>query len=234
MGAFERIARLVGRHWRASLAASLSLATNTLFPPASAFDLLNPFGLFGSEGAPPVGADAIAYQLTFEGLAGDKDLLRALQDVSILYRLRQEPPPDGDGVVRRAEGDLPRLTEALWGAGYYDGQVSILIDEVRLAPNGSALPAVASRRAERYRGRAPVPVRILVVRGALFTLQSVVAVGAHTRAPFDPVELPSRVLRFGPDEPARSSTVVALERRASSIISGPGVIPSQRWRGATR
>jgi hypothetical protein len=100
MGAFERIARLVGRHWRASLAASLSLATgNTLFPPASAFDLLNLFGLFGSEEAPPVSADAVAYQLTFEGLAGDKDLLRALQDVSILHRLRQEPPPDGDGVV---------------------------------------------------------------------------------------------------------------------------------------
>jgi translocation and assembly module TamA len=214
MGVFERIARLVGRHWRASLAASLSLATgNTLFPPASAFDLLNLFGLFGSEEAPPVSADAVAYQLSFEGLAGDKDLLRALQDVSILHRLRQEPPPDGDGVVRRAEADLPRLTEALWGAGYYDGHVSILIDEVRLAPNGSALPAVASRRAERYRGRAPVPVRILVVRGALFTLQSVVAVGAHTGAPFDPVELPSRVLRFGPDEPARSSTVVALEAR---------------------
>jgi hypothetical protein len=32
---------------------------------------------------------------------------------------------------------------------------------------------------------------ILVVREALFTLQSVVAVGAHTRAPFNPVELPS-------------------------------------------
>jgi translocation and assembly module TamA len=111
MGAFERIARLVGRHWRASLAASLSLATgNTLFPPASAFDLLNLFGLFGSEEAPPVSADAVAYQLTFEGLAGDKDLLRALQDVSILHRLRQEPPPDGDeGFLQFIEsGELKR------------------------------------------------------------------------------------------------------------------------------
>lgn len=112
----------VGGPWGASLAASLGLAAaNTLIPPAAGFDLGNPFGLFASEDTTPVSADTVAYQLAFEGLGEDRDLLRALQDVSTLYRLRQEPPPDGDSLVWRAKADLPRLTEALWGAGYYDG-----------------------------------------------------------------------------------------------------------------
>ena len=206
----------VGRPWGASLAASLGLATaNTLILPAAGLDLRNPFGLFAPEDTAPVNADTVAYQLAFEGLAENMDLQRALQDVSTLYRLRQEPPPDGDGLVRRAKADLPRLTEALWGVGYYDGQVSILIDD-------AALSDIAGRRAERYRGRAAVPVRILVDRGALFTLISVVAVDAHTGAPFDPGVLPSRVLRFGADEPARSSTVVGIEARLVDYFRARG------------
>src|SRR5919107_173130 len=78
--------------------------------PATAFDF---FGLFGtSEVAPAASPNAIAYTVTFEG-AEDSDLRRALEASSTLYRLRQEPPPDGDGIARRIEADLPRLTDVL-------------------------------------------------------------------------------------------------------------------------
>src|SRR4051794_14787153 len=92
--------------------------------PAAAFDF---FGLFGAHETPPAPSrDALTYTITFEG-AEDRDLKRALKSTSPLSRLRQEPPPDGDSLLRRVEIDLPRLTDVVWGAGYYDGRVSILI-----------------------------------------------------------------------------------------------------------
>ncbi|RZK87309.1 MAG: outer membrane protein assembly factor, partial [Methylobacterium sp.] len=86
--------------------------------PARAFDL---FGLFGSEEEPPApSAGALPYTVKFSGI-DDDDVLRALQDTSSLYRLRQEAPPDGEGLVRRAEADQRRLADVLSGYGYYQG-----------------------------------------------------------------------------------------------------------------
>ncbi|HEX2136943.1 MAG TPA: autotransporter assembly complex family protein [Microvirga sp.] len=178
--------------------------------PALAFDL---FGLFGfGEQAPRVSREAVAYSVVFEGVEGDRDLLQSLRDVSTLYRLRGEAPPDGESLARRAEADLPRLTDALWGAGYYDGRVSILVDAVSIQPGGTAV-AAAARRAEAYRGRAAVPVRIVVERGPLFRLRSVAALHARTGTPFDPTVVPPRILRVRDSEPARSATVLAIEAR---------------------
>ena len=66
--------------------------------PAAAFDF---FGLFGARETPPAPSrDALPYTVAFEG-AEDRDLKQALQSTSTLYRLRQEPPPDGDSLLRR-------------------------------------------------------------------------------------------------------------------------------------
>ncbi|MFD0933691.1 outer membrane protein assembly factor, partial [Methylobacterium trifolii] len=84
-------------------AAGLAAGLLCVPEPAAAFDL---FGLFGSEEEPlaPSGT-ALPYDVKIKG-ADDDDLVKALQDSSTLYRLRREPPPDGEGLVRRAEADL--------------------------------------------------------------------------------------------------------------------------------
>src|SRR5882757_5396451 len=83
---------------------------------AEAFDF---FGLFGSdETPPPVSADALAYTVAFEAGDADTALVTALKDASSLYRLRQDAPPDGDSLARRAIGDFAPLVDTLWGAGY--------------------------------------------------------------------------------------------------------------------
>src|SRR5437899_1389829 len=82
-----------------------------------------------------------------------------------------ELPPDGEGIVRRAEADLRRLSDAISGFGYYGGRVSIYVDGVILAGEGSI--AAASRAAEASRNRALVSVKIVVEPGPLYMLRSI-------------------------------------------------------------
>ncbi|RVU21959.1 autotransporter assembly complex protein TamA [Methylobacterium oryzihabitans] len=175
--------------------------------PARAFDL---FGLFGGEEAPPPPSPAaLPYSLRFQGVE-DEDLLRPLQDASSLYRLRLDPPPDGEGLLRRAEADPARLTEVLWGYGYYGGSVGIRIEDVRLGGDAAARAAV--RAAEAARNRVLVPVRIAVEQGPLYHLRSLTVTDPAGR-PFPPDILPERLTRVGPDVPARSATVLAREAK---------------------
>ena len=84
---------------------------------AVALDL---FGLFtGKEAPPKPNPDTLTYSVSFSAPGADKDLLTLLRDASNTQKLRQEPPQTGDALVRRVEADLPRLIDALWGAGYY-------------------------------------------------------------------------------------------------------------------
>ncbi|GJE76994.1 autotransporter assembly complex protein TamA [Methylorubrum suomiense] len=175
--------------------------------PAAAFDL---FGLFGSEEEPPTPTpSALPYSVRITG-TDDSDVLTALQDTSTLYRLRQEAPPDGEGLVRRAEADLRRLTDVLSGYGYYQGTVSIRIDGVPVT--GDASLAAAARAAEGSRARALVPVKIAVDLGPAYTVRSVRALDPRGR-PFPAELLPERFVRPGDDVPARSATVLAREAR---------------------
>ena len=174
--------------------------------PARAFDL---FGLFASEPEPPAPSPtSLPYALRITGV-DDGDVLKALQDTSTLYRLRGEPPPDGEGLVRRAEADRGRLADVLSGFGYYQGTVAIRVDGAAVGGEGS-LPA-AARAAEAWRDRALAPVRIAVDLGPLYTLRTV-AVRDPLGRPFPEEVLPERFLRTG-DVPARSATVLAREAR---------------------
>ncbi|MGU3540871.1 autotransporter assembly complex protein TamA [Methylobacterium sp. A54F] len=175
--------------------------------PAAAFDL---FGLFGSEEEPLApSATALPYAVKIQG-TDDDDLLKALQDVSALHRLRREPPPDGEGLVRRAEADLRRLPEALSGYGYYAGRIAVRVDGVALA--GETAIAQAARAAEAARGRALVPVRIAVDTGPLYTLRRITVRDPRGGA-FPEEVLPARFTRVEDDTPARSAAVLAREAR---------------------
>jgi translocation and assembly module TamA len=174
---------------------------------AAAFD---PFGLFGSADEPPAPrADALPYAVKLSG-ADDEELLTALQDTSTLHRLRKDAPPDGEGLVRRAEADLRRLPEAMSGYGYYAGRVSIRIDGVPIA--GEASIAAAARAAEASRNRGLVPVKIALDPGPLYTLRAIKVRDAKGR-PFTEEVLPASLTRVEDEVPARSATVLAREAR---------------------
>ena len=173
--------------------------------PARAFDL---FGLFGSEPGPPAPSPAaLPYALRITG-TDDADVLRALQDVSVLYRLRQEAPPDGEGLVRRAETDRAKLADVLSGYGYYQGTVAVRVDGAPVG--GRAGLADAARAAEAWRNRGLVPVKVAVDLGPLYGLRRIAVVDPAGR-PFPEALLPERFTRLGPDVPARSATVLARE-----------------------
>jgi translocation and assembly module TamA len=65
------------------------------------------FGLWGSdESPPPVSRTAISYAVTIDIEGGAGALKNSVTDASSFYRLRKDPPPDGDALARRAESDF--------------------------------------------------------------------------------------------------------------------------------
>jgi translocation and assembly module TamA len=164
--------------------------------PAYAFD---PFGWFGSD-RPAVSPNALAYQLEITGLGSDGDAESALRDVSLLYRLRNEPPLNGDELLRRAEADLPRIVDALGGQ--------------RLTLER---PAVTGMRAslDGLRGRALVPVSIQVDPGPVYRFGRVAVIDGRSELPFAPTVLPPRIPALKPGDPARTSSVLAAAAELS-------------------
>ncbi|MWV26133.1 outer membrane protein assembly factor [Methylobacterium sp. 2A] len=188
------------------LAGASALLVLTAAPrPAQAFDL---FGLFGSEPEPPTPSpSALPYSVRITG-TDDSDVLQAVQDTSTLYRLRQEPPPDGEGLLRRAEADRAKLADLLSGYGYYQGTVAIRIDGASVGGQETASVGAA----EAWRNRGLVPVRIAIDLGPLYHLRRIVVHDPAGRA-FPEAVLPPRVTRVDEDVPARSATVLAREAR---------------------
>lgn len=180
-------------------------------PPAIALDF---FGLFrgSDEASPPPNADTLPYALDFTVVDGDKNLTQNLKDASTLQSLKSDPPPDADSLVRRAEADLPRLIDALWGAGYYNARVVVTVAGVPLTLQASHSEAAVGA-ATGYRARALVPVRILVDPGPQFTMRTITVLDARTGRPFVPDELPPRIIGIDPGEPARAADILAAEAR---------------------
>ncbi|MFC5083986.1 autotransporter assembly complex protein TamA [Microvirga arabica] len=176
---------------------------------AAAFDLFGWFG--GGDEPPPPSAEALPYSLDY-AVGDTKNLEQILKDASTLQSLQEEPPPDAAALVARAEADLPRLIDALWGAGYYNARVAINVAGVPLALLSSRTEA-ATRAAAAYRARALVPVQIIADPGPQFALRDVSVLDARTGRPFPPGQLPPRVVQIEPGDPARSADILAAEAR---------------------
>jgi translocation and assembly module TamA len=176
---------------------------------ALAFDF---FGLWGSdESPPPVSRTTISYAVTVDIDGGDSALKNAVTDASSLYKLRKDAPPDGDALARRAQSDFGPIIDAMWGAGYYDATVTISIDRAHLSILTSDIASFA-RAAESYRNRAVAPVSIAVNRGPLFTLRSIRVLGPGG-AEFSETELPARIVRLKPGDPAAAADLRAAQAR---------------------
>lgn len=175
--------------------------------PARAFDF---FGLFGSD-EPKPSPTALPYKVEFE-VRGDADVESALQDSSTLYKLRQDAPPDGETLVQRVQTDFAPLIDALWGAGYYNARVIVSVAGVPLEI-GRDREGAAARAANEYRNRDLVPVTVTAETGPQFRLRSVRALDRTTGQPLGPDELPPRVLKLEPGDPARAADLRAANAR---------------------
>ncbi|MGE7469877.1 autotransporter assembly complex protein TamA [Bosea sp. NPDC003192] len=195
--------------------------------PARAFDLssLDVFNLFGSKDKPPpVSATTLPYELKFElGDVPDASALkRSLQDASLLYRLREDAPPDGETLARRAAADINPLIDALWAQGYFNAQVAIAVDGVAVTQAGEPPPGLA-RAADRYRNRAPAPVVVTVDPGPLFSLRNVDIAPSGRRDPSAVISDPGKVSGLVPGAPATSSSIRAAQ---AALVD--------YWRGKSR
>ncbi len=192
--------------------AAVLLAISAAQPAAAqGFDLssLDVFGLFTSQEKPPApSAAALPYQLTFDlgGAADAKSLTKNLQDASLLYRLRQDPPPDGETLSRRIAADINPLIDALWSQGYFNAELAIAIDGVALKP-GEEPGAALVRRAEAYRNQTAVPITVRVAPGPVFALRSVSVQEQGVGAPA--IADPQKVSRLNPGDPAVSASLRA-------------------------
>ncbi|MCV9939223.1 autotransporter assembly complex protein TamA [Boseaceae bacterium BT-24-1] len=195
--------------------------------PARAFDLssLDVFNLFGSKDKPPpVSEAAVPYELRFElGDVPDASALkRSLQDASLLYRLREDAPPDGETLARRAAADINPLIDALWAQGYFNAQVAIAVDGVAVTQAGEPPPGLAPA-AERYRNRAPAPIVVTVDPGPLFSLRTIDIVPGARRDPTAVIPDPGKVSGLVPGAPATSSSIRAAQ---AALVD--------YWRGKSR
>jgi translocation and assembly module TamA len=180
-------------------------------PPAAAFDF---FGLFGGgeDKPPPPSATTLPYSLELTVTGNEKSLQQTLKDASTLRNLTDDPPPDAESLVRRAEADLPRLTDALWGAGYYNARVAISVAGVPLSLQQPG-SASAIRAASAYSARALVPIQVIVDPGPQFVLRNITVLDAQSGQPFAPSELPPRIIGIEPGDPARGADIVAAQAR---------------------
>jgi translocation and assembly module TamA len=185
------------------------LATGLILAPvgASAFDF---FGLFGSDEPPNPTPSTLPYRVEFM-VHGDDGVKDALQDSSNFYKLRQDPPPDGEALAQRLTADLAPMLDALWGSGYYNARIfaSVGATQLEFGQEGER----AARAANAYRNRAVVPVTITVETGPLFRLRNIAVVDASTYEPFPPEVLPPYVLKLQPGDPAKAANLRAANER---------------------
>jgi translocation and assembly module TamA len=186
--------------------------------PAKAFDFssLDIFGLFGSKDQPPpASATALPYKLDFDlGDAADaKALTRTLQDASLLYRLRQDAPPDGETLARRMAADLNPLVDALWSQGYFNAELAIAVDGASLKVGAEANAALV-RALEAHRNRDAVPITVRVKPGPVFGFRNIEVVQRDEPGP-PAITDPAKVSRLKPGDAATSA---ALRSAQASLV----------------
>ena len=143
-----------------------------------------------------------------------------MKDASSLWKLRQDAPPDGDALARRATGDFVPVIDALWGLGYYNAAVTISIDHASLTIGSSDIGAF-SRAAESYRNRAVAPIAIKVAPGPLFKLRSI-RILDPAGAEFSEHELPPRIVGLKPGDPAAASELRVAQVRIVDYFRSQG------------
>ncbi|RFB79509.1 outer membrane protein assembly factor [Methylovirgula sp. 4M-Z18] len=195
------------------------LSGSALFSGVGRADAFDFFGLWPSEKPPAINAQSLPYQVTFTCQDCSGTTNQALQDASNTYKLRQEPPLDGDSLIRRATQDLPRLLDAMWGAGYYNANVHVEIANVAVALDDKGSDR-AAKVAETMRNAALVPVTFVVDPGPLFKLGDVKIYDSHTNAPVAPDLLPKRIDNLSRGAPASANEIRSAQAQIIDYMRG--------------
>ncbi|WAC26785.1 autotransporter assembly complex protein TamA [Ancylobacter sp. SL191] len=163
----------------------------------------------------PPAPDATPYTVEIEIKDADRSLRNAVEGASSLESLSHRPPSGAAGLVRRALADRNNITTALYGEGYYAGLIRIRI--AGAAPEAANIFEIV----EAARKNGPVPVRVEVEPGPLFTFGTVQILDARTRRPL--ADAPTlRRLRLEPGEPALAGNIVRAEGALDDHYRGLG------------
>jgi translocation and assembly module TamA len=84
--------------------------------------------LFVVQGGLPLVADALAYEVRWEGLE-DGSIRADLESVSDTLKWKERPPVSLGLLRRRAAGDVEQFRKVLRSAGYYGAEISFLLSE---------------------------------------------------------------------------------------------------------
>jgi len=199
---------------------SVSLLTGILLgttPFASAVRADWFFGLIGSSEEPPAPRpDAVSYAV--EIITPDDAFAAVLQSASNLYRLRQQPPQNGEGLARRASADLPRLVDALWAEGFYDASARATIDGHVIQMGGAGLDAAAVAAAADINRRV-AQVRLDVHLGEVYHIGAIKIVDARTGELVDDPRLTRPyILRLASGDPARANAIRDMVARLTDAL----------------
>lgn len=195
---------------RVSLGLAVGFSLGLFVPDARAFD---PLALFapGRKAIPEPSASLLPYAMAISGTE-DSALRAQLEEASLLFRLQAEPPETGDELIRRAEADLSRVADALWGQGFYAARLRIdIAGEVLGLQSGSRDRAVS--RAEAMRAKARVPIRLVVETGPVYRFGAVRLLDTKG-APVSPGRVPPRLHEALPGAVANTE---ALSKAAAAI-----------------
>ena len=137
----------------------------------------------------------------------DSVLEEAAKASSLLIELEDRPPDTLYGLHRRAQQDVERIERALRSSGYYDGEVSILVD---------GRPADAPIAADGEPGsETAIPVRIELQPGTLYSLREVKVTGGDA--------LPTKLQpELAPEAPARAADIMTERDRLLNAVLAQG------------
>jgi translocation and assembly module TamA len=150
-------------------------------------------------------ADALPYTVTLES-TGNSALDRLLRDASTLISLAKTAPVGPFALVGRARADRERFVTALHSDGYYDGAVTVTINDVPLDSPGII---------DSLDNATQAGVKVAFTLGPLFHLGAVTVTG----------DIPpgfSDQLGIKPGDPARAAAVLDAGERLLTALRAAG------------
>ncbi|AZO12144.1 MULTISPECIES: autotransporter assembly complex family protein [unclassified Mesorhizobium] len=145
-----------------ALACSTMLAGE--MRPAAAFEIfgIKLWGSSSDEDADIV--DPLRYSVTIDAPDADKDLVKKLENASVLKGDEERPVSGSLGLMAKARSDREQLVAALYADARYEGVVTITIEGKSI----DELPPDAE-----FKGPQPIPVAISITAGPKFTLGNI-------------------------------------------------------------
>ncbi len=145
-------------------------------PSANAFTIFG-YKFFESESPEEQVLDPVRYSVTLDVAGGDDDLKETLENASQLVADKDNPVSGDLGVAIKARDDRDRLLATLYEQARYGAVVTVTV-------NGQDLTDLPPNPV--FNHSSPVPVRVTVDPGPVFTLGQVTFAGDAGR--YDPAE----------------------------------------------